>query len=357
MSNLSEKREALILAIIGGALGEVEALLAQDPAAALDSGWEESPLVAAVRAGSTGAVKALLPYLFGANKDKERALVLAAELGRTGCAELLIPATRPDEHAGEMRQIELAFDNWVDPRPPVENGLTPLCVAAGFGSLDCLRLLLAASTPTLEHASHALGWAAQGGKVDCARALIPFSDPKLWDSGALQRAAAAGSHECVELLIPLSCPEDGEARALCLAADNGHPDCVRLLLPTSGSGDGVGKALIFAARMECEESLRLILAAHPEAANFVGWGGFTALMCAVMIGSEACARILAPLSDLEMRSSGGERAQDIADSNHREERHPEIAAYLKELSLSREEARILGVASGQGGGKLVGRRL
>lgn len=350
-----EQPDALMSAIVAGELRDVEQALASGSAEALGPFGMEAALLAAVKAGSADIVAMLLP--FSTAKGQSQALVSAAGLGRTSCAELLIAGANPNEHAGSMRQRKILFDTWTSPHPSEEDILTPLCMAAAFGSLDCVKLLLASTTPTREHAAHALGWAAQGGNVDCAREILPFSDAKAWDSGALQRAAARGNSRCVELLIPASCPEDAEARALCLAADNGHSNCVGLLLPVSGNGDGVGRALVFAASMECEESLRLILSAHPDKALFVDDRGFTALMRAAMVGSERCVKILAPLSDLEMRSPAGESAMDIADSAHRESRHPKIAEYLRGLSFSREEARALEQASSHGARALGDRRL
>lgn len=348
------KSEELKLAIRSNGLADVVNILAADPSSAIGRDGSDSPLAAAARMGSVEMLKILLAYPLGKN-DGSKALRVAVERGFAECAQLLIPLSDLNGEACRLRPKELAFDDFVDERPGSMEPLTPLCVAAGFGKLDCLRLLLGASKPSVEHASHALGWAAQGGHPDCVRELLPFADATAWESGALQRAAGAGSVACVELLIPASIPGAGNSRALRLAADNAHPECVRLLLPVS-PGEDAGQALILAAQMECEESLSLILAEHPESAKAVDPWGFTALMRASMLGYEGCAKILAPLSDLKAASEG-ERAVDMADSASRESRYPELAAYLRELALSREEARLLEVAAPGGARPISDRRL
>jgi ankyrin repeat protein len=176
----------LFLATANGSRPMIEALLAAgaDPNAPVLS-HGETPLMMAARTGNLDSVEVLLRHGARLNVAENlrgtTALMWAAEQGHAQVVELLInngaEVNAQSKVIRPIRRNGLSFDRSKDGKPngdPI-GGLTPLLFAARQGSLETVRVLLAAGADLRKYAVDGSGpllVAVQNGNYDIARLFI-----------------------------------------------------------------------------------------------------------------------------------------------------------------------------------------
>lgn len=102
-----------------------------------------------------------------------------------------------------------------------------LRLAAQYGHLDMVRLLLPHSDPAAKN-STPVALAAENGYLEIVKILAPMSDVSASDWYALREAAGNGHTHVVQWLLPL-CPEEAKFSAITAASMGNHFDTVDLL--------------------------------------------------------------------------------------------------------------------------------
>jgi len=149
-----------------------------------------------------------------------------------------------------------------------KDGMTPLCIAAWDGHLECLKLILESGANIRDdHNLCALNFAAKQGHLECVRELLKYDVYIEKSSGfdrntPLQLAAENGHSEIVkELLFPIG-RKGANVNALgyfCFtplhyAAENGHLNCIVELLKSPDINideiDNIGRSPLYVASRE-----------------------------------------------------------------------------------------------------------
>ena len=185
-------------------------------------------------------------------------------------------------------------------------GKTALQLAAGFGHVECVSLLLEAGAEkdvTDRHGATALHWAAIRGHLEVVQLLLE---------------AGADKNDILSGATPLHC-----------AAQGGHREVVRLLLEAGADRESLGvtgeTALHFAASDGHLQVVQLLLEAGADKAATTSIG-MTALHLAALYGHLQVARFLSEAGvNKEASNSAGRSALDLATQHH----HLEVVELLK----------------------------
>jgi ankyrin repeat protein len=198
----------------------------------------ETPLAYAAFKGNVPLVVALLragavvDRIYG--DDRRTALVVACRHGRARAARALLDEGGDATHA-------------------LLTGWTPLLLAAKYGHVAVVRLLLLANAEGCLEQALPDGWTAlmvgvQHGHVDVARVLLQAkADVEAYDSDGLTPLMIAARHgrtEMARMLLAagarLGAQDDDGWTALTTAARNGHADVVRCLVAAGAAVDTTG---------------------------------------------------------------------------------------------------------------------
>jgi ankyrin repeat protein len=259
----------------------------------------------------------------------------------------------------ECLQVLLDFGADVNNRE-CEHGISPLMRAAGFGRVECMRLLLekkADVATTCNNGGTALISASYEGHSECLRLLIESNadvDCKNEDGDTGLIVAAGNGHaECVSVLIEanadvnqpglggwtwflwacekgnLEClrllimnnadvdykTENGET-GLIVASENGHPECVKVLIEAKADVNQRGldgrTGVHWASQDGNLECLRLLIMNNADV-DCKTEGGDTGLMAAVYRGHSECMEVLIEASaDVDCKNTYGNTALTLA---------------------------------------------
>jgi uncharacterized protein len=335
---------------------------------AIDEEDGADALMHAAKEGKIECVKLLLPVsdTRRASKNGLTALMWAAARGHEEAAELLLPHSDPLARGG---------DNW-----------SVLELAAGVGLTDLVAKLLPVANAKAASRSGqtALIAALSGGHDETALALLPFSDAdaKTTDGrSALHAAAICGEGATVEALLaagsdPKSKSDIGTPWLAAMAS--GNVKAARILMPFADAqergadgatalmracqrvkmGDFVAELIEMGADVNASQNdghTALMLAATNGAAKTVeillAFGadpfatdhrGMSALHCAAHANNPGAAKLLAPVSDLAAKNTGGFTAEDLAASQGNTRCAREIATERarREAIAEREELEL-----------------
>ncbi|MDO5465348.1 MAG: ankyrin repeat domain-containing protein, partial [Akkermansia sp.] len=144
------------------------------------------------------------------NPDRARGILSENGISESEYSSTIIRAAGKGDH----ELLALLITAGADVNAINNDGMTPLCNAAYYGRVECVRLLLAASG------------------IDVNKSPGNGKSPLYW-------AAYKDSTECVSLLlaapgIEVNKVDDSGNAPLHMAAFYGHVDCVRLLLAAPG---------------------------------------------------------------------------------------------------------------------------
>lgn len=163
---------------------------------------------------------------------QSRALVRAADLGRSDCVELLARFPILPESLARARGFAAAAGDLPTLRAlfapglpePASQYFDALSFAAALGHSECLRFILSASRPTSWQIFAALGQAVANQRLECVALLLPFCDSKELEyasmaarkRGHLREAEAIGAFllsrfELRELFEHLPPPQPSDA--------------------------------------------------------------------------------------------------------------------------------------------------
>jgi len=197
-----------------------------------------------------------------------------------------------------------------------------LIVAAEAGRPDEIRILLEAGADATR--SNSISWksaltlAVEIRNLDCVRLLAPVSDVDATDfeeMTALMRAAGSGQPRVVETLLPFAKLTQANVRgetALYMAAQDGHAECARLLAnpETCAQRTRQGEsAFEIAVQWGHLDAVRTLMPfTDLNACNFLTQ---TPLMQAVGMGDSDLVALLAPHSDLSVRTNSGQTAFEL----------------------------------------------
>jgi len=218
-------------------------------------------------------------------------LCVAAHHGRVECIKALlsIPGIRVNEK---------------------KDGWTPLCLAAHYGHAECIKALLSAPDIRVNEKNNS-GWtplilAVRHGHAECAKALLSVpgilvNEKNNDDWTPLCAAARYGHTECVKAL--LSAPDtlvneknNKGHGALMLAAHFGHAQCARALLSAPGirvnRHDDPVTPLHCAAREGQIECVQALLNAPGIRVNEKDYNSWTPLDCAARNNQKECLKLL-----------------------------------------------------------------
>lgn len=139
-------------------------------------------------------------------KRNSKLLIEAAEQCNLGEIERLIPISYPtsEDNAALTWSVNKNHVEGVKRLAPVCEVGIALSVAAEWGRVDCLRVLIEFATP--QDIIFAAGDAAYEGKMEALQFLLEHCDAKNSESFPLQMAAIAKREDIVAFLIPLSNP-------------------------------------------------------------------------------------------------------------------------------------------------------
>jgi ankyrin repeat protein len=253
---------------------------------------------------------------------------------------------------------ELALAEGADARARDEEGRDALMLAARRGSEAIARRLLPlcdAKAVDFERAS-ALMHAARCSPA-CVELLLGASDAQARnqsDESALAIAARQGLAQGVRALLPASDPMEVDrwgATPLMRACASGAAECVEILLGASeiDAQDGMGDtALSWAAKAGDARAVALLLEAGVSS-RLCGASGKTPMIWALERGHEECARLLAPVSDIDARTRNGKGAYETARSLPPSSKRERLLAIVRE-EKARLERDALAAAAGVGEG-------
>nr|XP_053654674.1 serine/threonine-protein phosphatase 6 regulatory ankyrin repeat subunit B-like [Cherax quadricarinatus] len=196
----------------------------------------------AAEAGHDDCVKMLLDAGADPNSQNDnhggwRPLHYAARLNHAGVLQVLLNDSRCDASAKENHKTSHSA-------PGVE-GRSALHIAADFGHIDCVKILLAATDPNCQDDD---GWtplhcAARRNHSGVLQVLLNDSrcDPSLPSKvkgvTVLHIAAEAGHDDCVKMLLDagadVNCQDDDGQTPLYYAVKNNNVDIVQMLLNNS----------------------------------------------------------------------------------------------------------------------------
>ncbi len=226
-------------------------------------------------------------------------------------------------------------------------GLTPLMAAAFAGHQDGMRVLLdggARADARGREGRNALFYAAGWGGVECVRLLLEASPPARVDARsddgwtAAMMAASRGEYDALRALIAAGANINAKNRwgetALLLATDAQSPEKVRALLAAGANvneSDNNGRTPLAAASAAGEPALGLIeiLLAAGADPNTADRDGVTPLMHAANRGDAARVILLLNAGALaDRRDEAGDRALDWARRRD-DDRGREVAQILE----------------------------
>lgn len=152
----------------------------------------------------------------------------------------------------------------------IQNGCTPLHSAVMGNALETTKILIEQKCQVTETVLHC---AVQANSVECVKYLLHIGiDPNTLDINGntpLHLAADKGYIECLKLLLAKSSKtinlksKSKQSTALHMAAENGYTECVQILLHTGSSHSVVNDkdqtALHLAAKAQCAESVEILL--------------------------------------------------------------------------------------------------
>jgi ankyrin repeat protein len=259
--------------------------------------------------------------------------------------------------------IQESLDNGLHANEIEIDDIAALQVAARYGRVDCVRLLIEhgvdINMQNVEDGTTALMEAcsarpATSGHMECVHVLLENgADPNVQDyyedGTALTRNAYSGCLEYVCILISyganIALRNKYEGTALTIAAMRGHDEFVRLLLESGADAcidddsydDECSTALMKAAQYGRDDCVRMLLE-HGADTDLQNIYGFTALMQAVKFGRNNCVRMLLEHgADLAPKLlEWGYTALMIADITEREDCIIMIADELKKRKARRE---------------------
>lgn len=152
----------------------------------------------------------------------------------------------------------------------LQGGYTPLHSAVMGNALETTKILIDQRCKITDTVLHC---AVQANSVDCVKYLLHIGiDPNTLDvngNAPLHLAADKGYTECLKLLLARSSKtinlksNSRQSTALHMAAENGYTECVQILLQTGSSHSVVNDknqtALHLAAKAQCAESVEILL--------------------------------------------------------------------------------------------------
>ena len=231
-------RTALAHAVEHERTGVVKALL--DAGANVHAAGEETPLASAALKGNVPIVVALLGAGAVVDRtygdDRRTALVVACRHGQARAARVLL-------------------NYGADATYALPTSWTPLLLAAKYGHVAVVRLLLTESDDESLLLEQALpdGWTplmvgVQHGHVDVVRVLLQAkADVEAYDSDGLTPlmiAARRGRAEMARMLLAdgarIGVQDDDGWTSLTIAARSGHVEVVRVLLRAKADADTTG---------------------------------------------------------------------------------------------------------------------
>lgn len=135
-------------------------------------------------------------------------LIEAAEQGNLEEIQRLIPISYPksQDNAALTWAVNKNHLEGVKSLAPVCDVVIALSVAAEWGRVECLRILIDFANPN--ELIYAAGDAAYEGHMEALQFLLQHCDPKEAESYPLQMAAMGQREEIIDFLIPLSNPLD-----------------------------------------------------------------------------------------------------------------------------------------------------
>ena len=277
---------AEVVAAMGPALPQVAATVVEAQPARPETGadTEGRRLIEAVKAGDTGAVRALLLRGTDVNAwavDGATALHWAAHRDDLEVADLLIDGGASVEATnrygvaplalaslnGNAAMIETLLNAGADPNATQAGGETALMTAARTGVVEAVQVLLArGANPNARESSKsqtALMWAGAENNADVVRALI--------EAGAAVHARSNTSQDLTQ-----NEPGDRGFTALLFAARAGQIEATRALLEAGANVDDTlsdGTSALVLAAMSAQYDMGVFLleqGADPDAAA-QGW--------------------------------------------------------------------------------------
>jgi hypothetical protein len=225
--------------------------------------------------------------------------------------------------------VQLLVGAGADMGAVMEDGLTPLLLAASQGHTHVLEVLLAqqVSLAQTDDAGHtALHLAAIAGSTDCLEVLLSVI-------GAAAAAAAAAASAAAAAASPsppdiLDQRDQSGKTALMLASLHGHTAVLRLLLErhaSVGPADNDARtALHHAVERADTEAVAMLLDARADP-NTRGQGGYSALHLAASLGM--CSGEEMSWADVVTRNGGqGQVATAAQGERQHRQRHERHAA-------------------------------
>ena len=226
----------------------------------------------------------------------------------------------------------------------IEDGVTPLMMAASTGNLEMVQLLVqtgANVNQTDTYGNSSLMYAALEGFWDIFDYLAPLTSPELRGTHLLA-AAFDNEHRIVQALIGTYINVDAYRQkgvwsengmtALMIAAQGGYSTVVKVLLeasanPNLADEDTGGTPLIYAVESGDVETASLLLEAGADI-NSQNITGKTALMKAAEFGNVEIAKtLLQSGADINIKNHEGKLALNYAQ----DKKHTEIVQLLKNV--------------------------
>ena len=213
----------------------------------------EDDLLAAVQKDDANRVRSILdadPLLLRMRTPNGTLVLTAVYHGATESVRILLERTPEDAltlpeaaATGHARRLKTILgQSQARVSTPNSEGFTPLGLAAFFGHLEAVKVLLESGAEVnlrapSRFANTALDAAVAGDHADVVRALLAaHADPNARSEGnytPLHKAAAHGNAEIVRLLLDAGADpqatRDGGSRPIDDARENGHAAVVALL--------------------------------------------------------------------------------------------------------------------------------
>jgi ankyrin repeat protein len=215
----------------------------------------------------------------------------------------------------------------------IEDGVTPLMMAANSGNLEIVQLLVQAGANVNHvdvYGNSSLMYAAWEGFWDIFDYLAPLTAQEVRGTHLLA-AASDGENRIIQALITTHINVDSYRQkgvwsengmtALIIAAQEGYSTAVKLLLdasanPNFADEDTGRKPLIYAVGSGNIETVRLLLKAGADV-NHQDFNGETAIMKAAEIGNVEITKILLQSgADISVKNSDAKLALNYAIENN-----------------------------------------